>query len=63
MNTDEDKLHLTISDDGKGFDTQFKTDGLGLRNLYNRVNLLNGRLDIESGLNKGSIFHIHIPVV
>ncbi len=62
LNEMDGRLHLMIADDGKGFDTQFKTDGIGLRNLHSRVSMLNGRLDIDSGLSRGSVFHIHIPI-
>lgn len=62
LSVDDHSLHMSIEDDGKGFDTQFRTDGLGLKSLYTRVNLLNGRLEIDSAINRGSVFHIYIPL-
>lgn len=55
-------LHLITEDNGKGFTPQFSSEGLGLRNLYTRINLLKGRLDIDSGINRGTVFHIYIPI-
>nr|WKN36172.1 AAA family ATPase [Tunicatimonas sp. TK19036] len=63
LSNHEDQIYLKIMDDGAGFDAHFKTDGLGLRNLHNRVKMLNGRIDIDSGLAQGSTFHIHIPIL
>jgi predicted ATPase/signal transduction histidine kinase len=63
LTTREGQLHMIIADDGSGFDIQFKTDGLGLRNLYNRVNMLNGRVNIDSTIQQGSVFHIQLPIL
>ena len=62
LSVEDKNLHLVIEDDGKGFDTNFRTDGLGLKSLYTRVSLLNGRLEIDSVIHKGSIFDINIPL-
>ncbi len=58
----DNTLHMMIEDDGKGFDVQFRTDGLGLKSLYSRATLLNGRLEIDSVIDKGSAFHVYIPL-
>ena len=52
-----DSISLSIEDDGVGFDfskTEKTADGLGLNSISERVNLLNGKLEIKTGLNKGT---------
>ena len=49
-----DTLELQYSDNGKGFNPQTVMDGgMGLSNIYSRINSLNGDLDITSSLGKG----------
>ena len=62
LETNSSKLYLNYSDDGIGFDTkqaQFKK-GLGLKNIESRVELLNGKLKINSENESGATFIIHI---
>lgn len=49
-------LSVTVEDDGKGFNTDtLKTStGMGWNNIRNRVDLLNGRIDIHSGPGNGT---------
>ena len=53
-------LIVEIRDDGEGFDIKRKEKGIGLKNINERVQELNGRLDIESSV-KGTKFKIIIP--
>ncbi len=55
-------LSITVEDDGIGFDptTLNNSSGIGMSNINNRVELLNGKLDIKSVPNEGSSFHIEI---
>ncbi|MDQ3291446.1 MAG: sensor histidine kinase, partial [Bacteroidota bacterium] len=47
-------LAATIEDNGIGFDRQgMKTDGLGLRSLQGRVEAINGKLEVDSGVGSG----------
>lgn len=57
----EDALELTISDDGVGMETLLVSKGYGLRNIRERVRLLDGALRIESAPDKGVIFHLTVP--
>jgi len=41
-------LQLSIKDDGVGFDTSQKRNGVGLQNITNRANLFNGEVIIDS---------------
>jgi len=58
------KLHLSISDDGKGFNTKDASDrqGLGLWSMRERVRLVDGRLDIQSEKQKGTRIDVWAPI-
>jgi two-component system NarL family sensor kinase len=53
---DEERVSLTVEDNGRGFDinkiTEFK--GMGLNSLKSRMNALNGSFDIMSSEGKGT---------
>jgi signal transduction histidine kinase len=55
-------LMLVVEDDGKGFDNSKPHKGIGLENIQSRVTYLNGRLDIESEIGRGSTFTIQVPL-
>ncbi|MGG7666495.1 sensor histidine kinase [Dyadobacter sp. BHUBP1] len=58
---------LCISDDGRGFDHQFMTQGdlqhsgSGLRNMRRRTEMLGGNFTLESGLGNGTKIQIVLP--
>lgn len=51
---DEKHVTLTVSDDGCGFNEKNKTDGIGLKNIKNRVASCNGKIDIDTSIGKGT---------
>ncbi len=55
-------LHLTYEDDGKGFsmDSLSESNGIGIKNIKNRVAELSGTLLIDSHPKRGSLFKIEI---
>nr|AOE13806.1 sensor histidine kinase [uncultured bacterium] len=53
-------LTLTISDNGKGFNTASKKAGIGLKNMQERIEEVNGTFSIESTLDKGTSIYIEI---
>ncbi len=55
-------VHLTITDNGIGFDTNVSKKGIGLQNLQERVEELNGTLDIDSEVGNGTKTNIQIPL-
>lgn len=61
---DEKMLHITVEDDGKGFDATklADSDGIGWRNIQNRVQLIKGKIDLNSGAGKGTSVLIEIPI-
>ncbi len=57
----EDYLNLIFEDNGKGFDPDQKQQGVGLKNIQSRIDILNGDMKIESSINAGSLFNLNIP--
>ncbi len=55
-------LHLAIQDNGIGFDTTTAKKGIGLQNMQERVEELQGKLLISSVVNKGTNIEIQVPL-
>lgn len=62
MDYQDDHLHLTIEDNGIGFDTTVENSksGIGLKNIADRVSYMNGKLEMSSSPGKGTLFVIEI---
>jgi signal transduction histidine kinase len=62
---DNGQLILTVSDDGKGFDTRMNGQGktLGLLGMKERVLMMEGRLNINSAPGKGTTVTVEVPVI
>lgn len=56
------KLKLTVSDNGIGFDLKQITYGAGLHNVMYRNTILNGKIDISSTGVKGTKVTIAVPL-
>lgn len=54
----ENLLNLIIEDDGIGFNSSDVTYGLGIKNIENRVALINGTVEIESQKGQGTTINI-----
>lgn len=65
MNYENDKLIILVKDDGIGFDSSNDKNiyGIGLQNLQDRSKLLNGKIWIESQLQKGTQVKLSIPLL
>ncbi|MGI9548333.1 MAG: tetratricopeptide repeat-containing sensor histidine kinase [Flavobacteriaceae bacterium] len=61
INHREQALHITVEDNGLGFDPNSVASGIGLQNVRSRTSYLMGDLEIESGKN-GSSIHINIDL-
>jgi len=58
-----DKLSLTVEDDGRGFDVrQARGRGLGLLNIEERVQQLNGRVQFVSTPGRGTLLRCELPI-
>ncbi|WP_165872280.1 tetratricopeptide repeat-containing sensor histidine kinase [Tenacibaculum sp. M341] len=55
-------VFLSISDNGVGFDINTCKKGIGLQNMQERVEELNGTLAIKSELGKGTKIEIQVPL-
>ncbi|REJ10205.1 sensor histidine kinase [Halobacillus trueperi] len=54
---------IVVKDDGKGFDTtQKKEKSFGLVGMRERVDMLEGELNIDSSVGEGTIVTIHLPI-
>jgi signal transduction histidine kinase len=54
-------IFLEIDDDGRGFDVDTTTQGMGLRNLRDRAESLGGKLEILSTPGEGTTVRATIP--
>ncbi len=65
---EEDKMRVTISDNGKGFALPKQigdfagTGKLGLIGMYERTRLLGGTLEVQSELGKGTKVAVELPL-
>jgi ligand-binding sensor domain-containing protein/two-component sensor histidine kinase len=55
-------FEITITDDGKGFDTSKNGSGNGLNNFKQRANNLGGEIIIYSKENEGTIITLKVPL-
>lgn len=56
-------LVVIVEDDGKGFDREKVNLGIGLKNIEERVLILNGKFNIDSTPTKGTQVIIEIPLI
>jgi len=65
IDIDNNDLLINYADNGIGFNVKKALtipSGLGFSNIVNRIEILNGKFDINSHPNKGSVFKINIPI-
>jgi signal transduction histidine kinase len=68
MNTFDEALHVSIRDDGRGFDLEhvrreYKTrKSLGLVNLYERAEMIDGHIAIDSLPGHGTTVRLTVPL-
>ncbi|MEO7082149.1 MAG: sensor histidine kinase, partial [Flavobacteriales bacterium] len=58
-----DHVSAIIHDNGKGFDTQVPSSGIGLENMRQRAAAVGGMLRVESTLGNGTTVSVEVPVV
>lgn len=59
----ESKIHLTVTDNGNGFDTSVRHEkGIGLANITNRVKAHNGTMQIISSPGTGCRLEVILPL-
>ena len=62
IETKQNKIHITIKDNGKGFDTTMinKSEGIGLKNMIARAKLTGALFTVNSKQSVGTIIEIII---
>lgn len=59
---EEDSFFITVEDNGKGFDPdKHQSEGIGLKNIRNRIDYFHGNLQIDSS-SEGTIINIELHV-
>lgn len=60
----KDIFFITVEDNGAGFDAKKANlfEGMGLKNIQNRVNFLKGELEIDSQPDTGTVFNIELNI-
>jgi len=62
LSRSDDRLRLTVEDDGQGFEPGAATTGFGLIGMRERARLLGGTLEVDSLPNRGTRILLDIPV-
>ncbi len=64
INKYDDSLNIIVEDNGAGFDSRniLKKDGMGLSSLEKRIEHIEGTLEIDTTLGKGTTILIDIPL-
>ncbi|MGM9929678.1 MAG: sensor histidine kinase [Bacillus sp. (in: firmicutes)] len=63
IDTFEENVIATIKDNGKGFDTNIQEENsFGLLGMKERVELLEGKLTIDSSIGNGTLIMISLPI-
>ena len=60
---DDERISLTVQDDGTGFDPENAGGGIGLNNLRNRISVFGGRMEIYSSAENGTEVFVEIALI
>ena len=58
----KNRIALVIKDNGKGFDISKTKKGLGLHNIFNRVEYYQGTAQLDSAPSLGCMLKVEIPI-
>jgi signal transduction histidine kinase len=61
VHEDETNVRVSVRDDGCGFDPSAHTEGFGLLGMNERVQLLDGTLDVDSSPGRGTTIAASFP--
>ena len=63
LSSRDGRLHVLVADEGRGFDPRAAVDsGIGLAGMYERAELLGGRLSIQSAAGHGTRVTLDLPL-
>lgn len=57
-----DRLSFTVQDDGKGFDPNSVSEGMGLSNIRQRVEAYQGKMSVYSSPQQGTEIHVELEL-
>ncbi len=65
MSVDDNLIKVTVSDNGKGFDTSTLSgsEGIGLKLIRERVEILGGYINIETSIGQGCKVSFQVPCI
>ncbi|MDO6676524.1 histidine kinase [Tenacibaculum sp. 1_MG-2023] len=63
LNAHTDMMNLLFEDNGKGFVYNEKVEGIGLKNINERITTLNGTLIVDTSPNHGALINITLPLI
>lgn len=63
LSQNDNRVMLTVKDNGRGFDPKTKMDGMGLNNITSRVKVFGGNVHIESAPGKGCVLKVTAPII
>jgi signal transduction histidine kinase len=63
LHTQDGFIHLSIKDDGAGFDIKQTYRGIGLSNIFERTRFYNGNVNIETSVGNGCTMSVTISVL
>ena len=65
LNIDDTSARLSVEDNGKGINLETITEsgGLGLKLIRERVEMLGGKMEVDSGAGRGSRVSLQIPAI
>jgi two-component system sensor histidine kinase UhpB len=58
----QDTLHLSVKDNGKGFEPTLATHGNGLKNMEDRAHSMNGKMIQASQPGTGTVIQLEVPL-
>ena len=62
ISSDNQFISLEIKDNGIGFDTTKKRQGIGLSNIHSRATMYHGSMKLTSVAQGGSTLHVRFPI-
>jgi two-component system sensor histidine kinase UhpB len=61
MSVNGHRLELSVRDDGRGFDPEAESGGIGLKGMAERARLVGARLDVDSRPGGGTALTLQVP--
>lgn len=62
LRTAKQYIRMVYQDDGQGFDTSEVHEGIGLKSIYSRTDILKGKISLEARPNEGVLFTFSFPL-